>query len=381
MEKEGFYMKHLIDLSRLQSQGATELSFADGVLNMTVTRAIHTCGYNFNRNKIGSYASLPGAYRLPLCIDLYARADIPAIFLLLGDGQISIGSPWMENHRIDDPLLPKGKPRMYDNHIPFDKPFHASVFLGASEMQILINGEERFYSNREPYMKALRTGKAENGLIPIAITCTKHSALRVLGITVTELEGGAALNRTGPAPQDSYIPLTPLTEKPSFEGCIQELPTEIQQEIRDTELFLKALPHIKWRRTLEKHGNKITYVASALGVSYAVYVGGGVMHHSLQYYLVANSAPDQWHRRGNSLEKVLDFLRSTNPPLAARIWGHLNECIGCFPQCLARSPYQFQSEKKLSCHGQVVFHMRPADFQDVRDFFSAVNTLLAESAH
>lgn len=358
------------------------MSFAGGVLNITVARAVHTCGYHFNRDKITSYALLPGAYRLPLCIDLHARTDIPSIFLLLGDGHISIGSPWMENHRIDDPLLPKGKPRMYDNRIPLNKPFHVSVFLGAAEMQILINGEERFYSAREPYMKALRTGKAEKDPLPIAITCTKHAALQILGMTVTELQNGAAaLDRTGPAPQDGFLPLMPLTEKPSFEGCIRGLPAEIQQEIRDTELFCKALPRIKWRRSLEKHGSKITYVASALGVSYAIYVGGGVMHHSLQYYVASGSVPNPERRSSNGLDGVLAFLRETNPSLAARIWENVNECIGCFPECSARVLHRFEHERKSSCHGQVVFHMRPADFQDVRDFFSAANTLLAEPAH
>jgi len=104
------------------------------------------------------------------------------------------------------------------------------------------------------------------------------------------------------------------------------------------------------------------------------------MHHSVQWYIITNSKPELWHRKANPLEALLESIETHSPELAARIFYNLNECIGCREQCYAKTPYTYQSEKRLTCHGHIFFKMSPPDFQDVRELFGGLNSMLQNQA-
>jgi len=57
--------------------------------------------------------------------------------------------------------------------------------------------------------------------------------------------------------------------KPKFDEVISNLPEDFRNEIIETDRFLKSLRPLKFKRMLDKYGNKITYVASDFGISYA----------------------------------------------------------------------------------------------------------------
>ncbi len=370
-------MKELtIDLQSLTPHGGVEILSNGDVLDMAVTRAIHDVGYNIIRDKIHSYAQLPGLYRLPFRIDMTVKIDSPEMFILIGEGHVSIGSPWMENRRIEDILEPSGKPKRYDNSVEYGQFAEVSIILDKKAMQILINGDERYYSKKERYMKSreFETRNAEG--FPIAITCTKRAELSIKNIRITEYDDAVPITHTIDIVEPTPQPQT--TEKPTFQSCTKNLPAVIQHEIQETEQFLKNLKHMKFRRTIEKHGNKITYVCSDYGVSYALYLSGSTMRHSFQWYIITNSTPDKWHRKTNMLEAALEGIRQTYPELADRVFYNLDECIGCRERCLAKTLYRYQSQTKLSCHGHVVFKMNPAEFQDVRDFFARLDEIIKE---
>ncbi len=363
--------EHDINLSALIPHGSVDLCVINGQLNMTTTQAIHDVGYNICRSKIHSYALVPGRFHLPFRIDMTAKIDSPEMLILIGDGHITVGSPRMENRRIEDIAEPVGKPRHYHNSVNYNQFFQITMVFNREEMQILINGAQRYYSTKERYMKSVSLEA-----FPIAITCTKRVQMSISSIKVTEYEHKAPITHF--ADTDTVTPELITKDKPTFQSCIENLPPSIKQEIIKTEEFLKKLKHLKFKRTIDKYGNKFSFLASSHGVSYAVYLNGELMHHSFQWYIVTNSTSDKWHRKADMLEETLEALQVQTPELADRIFYNLNECIGCRENCLARSPYTYKSRKKISCHGHVVFKMLPSDFQDVRDFFAELDMVVAD---
>lgn len=63
--------------------------------------------------------------------------------------------------------------------------------------------------------------------------------------------------------------------------------------------------------------------------------------------------------------------------MAKRIFYALNDCVGCYgSRCLAKTLYEFNEQKRLTCHGRVMLRMCHEDFQDAREFFRHLNALL-----
>ena len=379
-----------IDLTSLVPNGDMKYGMSGGVLEMTATRAIHDVGYNIRRDKLTSYMRLPGAYRLPVVIDLCVKIDSPEMLLLIGGGHISFASPWMENRRIEDIAEPSGKPKTYDNFMPLNEFVKISVTYELKSMRIAIDGEERYFSTRERYMKASGFAALNEKGFVFGVTCTKRAELSVKSITVTEYGSDApaarnAINEIKKPAHDVTIneatnlqnaPLSPAPVKPTFGSVTADLPPDIKDEVIVTDGYLKSLSHLKFKRTIEKHGNKVTYVESSRGFSYAMYMSGGYMHHSFQWYIVAYGVPENWGRKANPLEAVLAEIVSASPGLAGRIYYDLCECVNCRENCLAKTVYSFREQKKTTCHGQVFLKMTRADFNDAREFIGLYNEII-----
>ncbi len=366
----------IINLKELQPVGNIKSQILENdILSMTTTRAIHNVGYNIVRDRILSYMKIPGKFRLPMKIDIKCSIDMPEILLFIGLGHVTIGSPWMENRRIEDISEQRSKPFIYDNHIPYNESVDISVIYNLKEMQILINGEERYYSVKERYMKSKSFPEQNKLGFELGITCTKRAKLDIESISVTQYEDKVPLIHDIKENIEELDKSFLTEQKPTFDSCIENLPTDIKEEIIKTDKFLKSLKNLKFKRILEKHGNKITYVESNIGISYALYLSGNIMHHSIQYYVISNCKPEFWHRKSNGMESVLNEIEKTNPLLAERIFYNLNECIGCGPSCMVRTPYTYKSQTKASCHGQFFFKMSISDFEDIRAFFNELNVM------
>ncbi|MCL2462820.1 MAG: hypothetical protein FWF44_09155 [Defluviitaleaceae bacterium] len=366
-----------IDLSSLIPHGKAEGAAENGQLRVTVNRSIHSVGYNLYRDRIAFYLSLPGRYRLPMRIGLTARIDAPEMLVLVGSGHVSFGSPWMENRRIEDISAPAGKPRMYDNRLPLGEFVELSILYDLKIMQILINGEERYFSTKEPYMgkKAVDFPAQNAEGLCVALTCVKGVALDVKKICVTEYETGDTIPVDRNIRADAEEPPNQTPDgKPTFESYISELPEDMRAEIRETDEFLKSLRPLRFRRSVAD--KKITYVASDYGFSYTMYMSGWVMHHGFQWYIVTNGKPETWGRKADMMEDALGYIAQTRPELAGRIFDSLNDCVGCHEYCMAKTPYAYAGQKKLACHGHVSLKMRAGDFRDARDFCAALNELI-----
>jgi hypothetical protein len=212
----------------------------------------------------------------------------------------------------------------------------------------------------------------------LGLAVSKGSVLSVKSVTVTEYKESALIEHGG---FEEVIPQSSKDcPKPTFESVITELPQEYQDEVIKTDSFLKSLHPMKFKRTVDKGGGKISWVASDYGFSYHIEPSGRQLSHRLGWYVVYNGKPETWHRKADYMEETLSFITETDPKLAERIFYSLNDCVNCFGSgsCLPMTIYEYGGQKRASCHGLAVFRMSHDDFNDVREFIRHLNTLMSE---
>lgn len=371
--------KYNIDFNSVLSKGHVVKEIKDEMMHITTTQRLST---NFDKENmtVNSFIYLSETYKLPLRIDFTIKIDSPGFYLFFGNGHLNFGTPWSDNRRIDDIVQPNYKPRFFHNHIPIDEYVDISVIYDLKAMQILINGEERFYSEKERYMKSKLFKELNEAGFMIKITCDKRTNLILKSLSITEYDDAVEITHTNkdlPEPISRNEAVEP-GQKPKFETCISFLSKDIQNEIIKTDDFLRSLKPMKFKRQIHKHGSKITYLASEYGFSYALYPSNDIMYHSLSWYIITSSKPEFWHRKADMMEATLNKLDKTSSEFAERMFLNLRECINCC-KCVVKTLYEFKGKKKLSCHGIMEFKMHVSDFEDVRVFINSINELLIES--
>ncbi|QHQ63782.1 hypothetical protein Ana3638_16215 [Anaerocolumna sedimenticola] len=374
-------MKNKIDLCSLIPIGHIETKTSDKNLYMMATKRLTT---NFDKENMtaDSYVALPDKLHIPFRIDLTVKLDAPGLYLLLGRGHISFGTLHSDNRRLDDMIEPNYKPRFYHNHIPMNEFVDISILYASKAMQILINGEERFYSEKEKYMKAKTFKEYNDTGFTLKITGEKYTNIVVKSLLITEYNNQPEIKHNAEnLPKPLIInEATGAEQKPTFDNCISLLPKVIQEEIKKTDNYLRSLKPMKFKRQIEKYGNKITYLASDYGFSYQIYPSNDMMNHSLSWYIITGSKPEFWHRKDDRMEMTLNKLIIDSPDLAEGLFSKLSECIGCCSQCIVKTPYEFNGKKKITCHGRMKFKMCLSDFDEVRTFINAVNELVSEDS-
>ena len=363
--------EHNIDLALLKFHGQTFSEMRGGVLSMTV---MHSNPLNHCKPGIPCvhYAEVPGRYRLPLRIDMTAKIDVPSFFLMLGEGHASFGAPF-DNRRLDDLCEPQNKINQYDNHVLMNEFVDIALIYDLHEMQILIDGAQRYYSRREKYMKSpLFQAKNKEGF-SLKISCTKHTHLEIRSIRITEYDGKAEIN---PIHDFKEVKPIPPAGKPTLASSLSGLPDNLYDAVIDLDEWLRTLRPMKFKRQIDKNGVKISYVASEQGFSYAIHPSGDALYHTLQWYILTQGKPETWGRKTDRMEDTLNFLAQTDPAFARRMFHNLYECIGGYGSgCLAKTPYTFAGEKIVACHGKMFFNMNLSEFDDVKHFIKTVNEI------
>ncbi|MBP7176707.1 MAG: hypothetical protein KBA53_10930 [Thermoclostridium sp.] len=366
--------RHVIDLVAVLPEGQAICECKDNCLHMTTTRAIPTQRFDAEHLSINSYIFLPDKYKLPLRVDITAKIDAPGLYVFVGKGHVNFGTLCSDNRRIDDIVSPSRKTIYYHNDIPINEFTDISLIYDLKEMQILVDGQERYHSNNERYMKSREFGELNKEGFGLRIACDKLTNLTIQSIVITEFPDTCSIVHTRaelPAAFTKNQVLEPA-EKPTFEKCISRLPVTIQNEIIKLDEYLKSIKRFKFKRQIEKNGNKVTYVASDYGFSYAIYLSNHMFDHSLQWYLITNGKPETWYRKADSMEETLNSLMQKAPDFAQRMFFNLDDCVGCYKNCLAQTAYQLGEKKKVVCHGKLKFNMSPSGFEDVRAFIDEI---------
>jgi hypothetical protein len=134
---------------------------------------------------------------------------------------------------------------------------------------------------------------------------------------------------------------------------------------------------MKFKRQVEKNGNKITWVAPEHGFSYAVHPTGDIMTHALSWYIITSGKPETWHRKADHMEEALQRTAESDPALAKRLFDNLSECIGCRRHCMVKTVYTFNGQTKVTCHGLMQFTQSLSDLEDARAFIRQINELVS----
>jgi len=319
------------------------------------------------------YLEAESVYRLPLRIEMTVSLDAPVFHVMFGSGRITFVATWNINRRIEDIVEPHYRPVFYADHFPLNTPIKISVIYNLKSMQILINGEERYYSTKEKYMKSVRFNELNTAGLPLRLSACKRTEVTICQLEVTENETDFEItNRDStPEPIRGNIDL-PKNEKPTFDVVIAGLPDDIRAKIVETDDFLRTYKPVKFRRIMEKNGNKITYLASAAGVSYMIMPSGDVMRHSFGSYLQWNEKDNLGKRDAAPLEIALNQLAEDDPDFVARILSYKNDCTGCRPKCVCRVDYKVQGKIYSACHGKIDFKMAISEFDDVMRIIRAI---------
>lgn len=368
-----------IDLTTLIAHGKVKTNLAGELVDVWTTNSITSIAFNLTGDSYRKHSvTLPDKYHIPFRMDMTVMLDFPALILLVGDGHITFAST--DNHKIEDIVKPSGKPnqdnRLFDNKLPFCQLVDISITYNFDEMQILIGGEERFYSCKLPYMKTKNLGELNSEGFGIGLAVSKLSTLSIKSITVTEFDDKALviLGTFEKAPPQKVIA---ESSKPTFENVISELPQEYGNELIEMDDFLKFLKPLKFKRTIDIRGGKITYLASDFGISYVIQVSDNQLSHNFSWYIVSNGKPETWHRKADYMGEILTEIAKSDIQLAERVFYALNDCVGCYgSRCLAKTLYEFNGQKRLTCHGRVMLRMCHEDLQVAREFFRDLNALM-----
>lgn len=374
-------IRHEIELSSFLRKGQVDIEYKEDLLYMRTNDSLPSKRFNAQHLSINSYIYLPDKYKLPLRVDLTVKIDAPGLYILLGEGHINFGTLCSDNRRMDDIVKPSRKTMQFDNSLEMNQFTNISLLYDLKEMQILVDGKERYYSKKEKYMKSPDFLKKNRNGFEFKLTCDKLVNTYIKSIYITEyLEGCDIIhsNEDLPLPRIRNEGVA-LGEKPRFEQCISLLPKVIQDEIIKTEQFLKSCRKLKFKRVLEKNGAKITYVSSDYGMSYAIYLSNEIFDHSIQWYLITKGKPETWHRKADYMEEILANIQDSSPGFAARLFHSFEDCVGCYQNCLAKTQYQLEDKKKIVCHGKLKFKMSESGFEDVRTFINEVNNLNLEN--
>jgi len=384
LEREAGKLKtQNIDLAALKPNGKAQIVLNENMAKIQTAYSITPQSFTLIGDTFKKhYVSLPGKYRLPFRIDMTFTLDYPAFLLLVGNGHITFASPWQDNRKIEDIIIPTGKPNQdlysYDNYLPYNEDTYISVTYNHDEMQIIINDEERFYSRKQVYMKAKNksdVSMANQEGLDIKLAVSKRSTLTIKSITVTESSDNIPVKR------GEFKEYTPPTErerpKHTFDSIIANMPENIAEKTLEIDNFLKSLRPMKFKRSVDKNGVKISYVASDFGISYTLYVSGAQTFHSFGWYIVCDGKPDTWHVKADFMDETLSEIAQTDPALAERIFYAISDCINCCgSKCICKRLYTFNEQKRLACHGRVMLHMCDDDINDVQEFFTYLNAFM-----
>jgi hypothetical protein len=365
--------EHKIDLTQLKAHGKTYTEMRDGVISLSSAKInpLNVCK-DVQRQY---YVEMPARYRLPLRVDITVKLNAPSLFIMLGDGSVDLG---YRRGRIEDILgTYNGKNIHFNSRVPINEFSDITLIYDLKEMQIIVNGEERYYSTNNRYMKAKTFGAMNAEGFPLKISCENGVDVQISQLSITEYDDSAGIVHLADISEETHIPATmPPTGKPTFESCIAELSTPLCAAITDMDGWLRSLRPLKFKRQIDKNGEKITYVAPEQGLSYQVYISGNVMFHTVWWYILTQGKPETWGRKADNMENTLNYLSESDAAFASNIFNRLYRCCGGYGSyCGGKTVYAFDGKKVASCHGKLYFNMNLSEFNDVKRFIAAVKDI------
>jgi hypothetical protein len=297
----------------------------------------------------------------------------PGLHLLLGEGHISFGTQ-ADNRSLSDIAEPDNKkPKHFNNRTDLVKDNEITVLYGLKFMQIIINGEMRYFSHKEKYMRSGIFASMNKAGFEIKIGTDKFSEAVIRKMTVEEYDVEPDVMPFNNEILGASINISKGV-KAIFEECISLLAPSLQEEVRKTDQFLMGDKELKIKRKIEgdQFGCKVTYISSVHGFSYALRITEHLMNHSYWWYMLSNyKFEGKYMGRKNDLTNdILNSVYDLSPETADRLVSYYDKCIGCGQSCAVKTVYEVNGKKFVACHGKMVMNMNLQTFSDLRFMFN-----------
>jgi len=328
---------------------------------------------------VNSYVKLHGRYKLPLQINMTVNVTIPGLYLILGKGHVSFGTR-KDNRSLGDLLNPDcTKPKSFLNTLKLGQNTNITIIYGLRFMQIVIDGETRYFSKKENYMRNDEFSKMNETGFEMKIAPDKQAKIVINEISIIEYDHDPDI-----IPYENTIEPASVTNskgtKVDFEECISSLSKEIQNELCKTDIYLLSEKALKIKRKIEGDhlGCKITYV-SPLGFSYSLSISGELMDHFYWWYMVSNYKYENKYmgRKNDFTNETLQYIQNESPEIALRLVSYFDHCCGCLTECHTKTIYEYNNKKYPVCHGKMIMNMDIQTFSDIRFMFDALQKVMS----
>ena len=323
---------------------------------------------------LSSCITVPKRFFLPLKICMTINMPQPGLHLMLGEGHISFGTMSDNRSRSDIVEPDNKKPMSFDNRTSLHRDIEITVIYGLKFMQIVIDGETRFFSKKEKYMRSDLFVDMNKAGFELSLGTDKFAEVVIKKMAVEEYDiepDSIPINNEIGEARLYYIR---KGIKASFDECISLLAPALKEEIIKTDQFLLSEKELKIRRKIEgdQLGCKITYISSVHGFSYALRINEHLMAHSYWWYMVSNyKFEGKYMGRKNDLTNpTLKSVYEQSPEIADRLVSYYGKCSGCSQSCAVKTIYELNDKKFVSCHGQMHMNMNLQTFSDFRYMFN-----------
>ncbi|MCL2557246.1 MAG: hypothetical protein FWE09_02080 [Treponema sp.] len=165
-----------------------------------------------------------------------------------------------------------------------------------------------------------------------------------------------------------------------FEIALADAPGEIRNDIIEMDAYLRQLRPLKFKRSIDKTGNRIAYASPDFGISYAIRASDAQPSQDFGWYFLHDRQSKKWYRKTDYFEETLVEIAKTAPKSARRIFDAINECSSCKGDPCSAIAYEHEGRRRLACYGRIRLGINREDLGCARLFFEHLNDLLKNIA-
>ena len=155
-----------------------------------------------------------------------------------------------------------------------------------------------------------------------------------------------------------------------LDQLLMDLSAKAKKEINEMDVFLKSLPTLKFKRTIDKKSSKISYISTEYGVSYLIKLKNN--HQEFGWYFIHDREKNSWYRKPDYMINVFNQI---DHDIASRLFNSLMECTSCRDVNNCGSiPYEYKKQKKITHYGRLVLGLQKSNFDDAKEFFRYLET-------
>jgi len=357
---------HNIPLELIVPKKPTKCKIEDG--------EIHIPSEEKQMHKSRHHLTIPGKYRLPLCIDMKVSLQFICANQVASQLRVYIGNEnvYFNGAHVscDDFFAPIKTPcesnktanYVLYNSIPAKDYVDISLNFGSEMMWVSVDGEYCYTSNKFAYFELLQENTMSDGFIngiDVALVVGTDTKLKMKSFKITEYENDE------PKIPDEVLNLPELSE---FDLFVNGLPRIIHDDVfKLDEFLLNDMKSLKFRRTIDKTNH--LFYASPCGFQYAIREFGVGENHETRWVQSAKK-PDLTNR-------VIQKLNETSPELAEKMFNKLQVCNPTHkPVCPQRTDVALNNETRFVCMSKIRHEMFPEEFEDVKQYISALSDVI-----